>query len=68
MKTGIVKWFRTDGTGYIVDIKDETKKFLVHYSAIQSKSEIRSLKKGQKVNFRSTLILGREVAVYVEPI
>lgn len=68
MNEGRVKWFREDGTGYISYDKKPDRTVLVHYSAIKSDHDHKSLHKGQKVKFRAKTILGREVAIYVEPI
>ena len=69
-KFGKVKWFREDGTGYIIsdDLPDQS--LFVDTSVIARKrgsSEPVGLKKGQKVKFKEKFVLGRKVAVDVEP-
>lgn len=70
-KEGYIKWFRGDGTGYIVENGSPEESILVDSSVIKSKLKSgkgAELKKGQKVRFKSKLILGRKVAVDVEPL
>jgi cold shock CspA family protein len=71
-KVGYIKWFRGDGTGYIVEDGNPDESIFLDRSAIKgnlkNKNQEVELKKGQKVKFRSKNILGREVAIDVEPI
>ncbi len=51
-KLGSVLWFdKNSGEGIIVDSKDGAS-YYVHYSAIKSKQEFKTLEKGKKVKFQ----------------
>lgn len=62
MKTGIVKWYRDDGAGYIIP-DDKSKNVLVDKSSL---NQDESLEKGQRVLFTSKNVLGVEIATKVE--
>jgi cold shock CspA family protein len=64
-KEGIVKWFRKDGTGYIVE---KNKPESIYFDSSSIKGDGTSLEKGQKVNFIDETIMGRKVAVEVHPV
>lgn len=71
IRYGFVKWFRDDGTGYIVDSDNPSNVYLVHYSAIrQSSNDVRkvALSPGQKVKFKTSEIIGNELVLDVWPI
>ena len=68
-KHGHIKWFRSDGVGYIIPIDDPDNSILVDRSSIKHKnSKEMSLDKGQPVKYKSKKILGKEVAVDVQPL
>lgn len=67
-KDGIVKWFRGDGTGYIVDPDFPDESIFVDTSAVAKKSQDSALRKGQKVKYKARLLLGRKVATDVQPL
>jgi cold shock CspA family protein len=72
-RRGLVKLFRDDGLGFLIDSKHPHEYILVHYSSIYSKNSCshrkkRYLKNGQKVLFRVKNILGRKVAIDVRPV
>lgn len=72
LKDGVIKWFREDGTGYIIDLNDKNQSVYVDSSVIDNfftdgflKAE--ELKKGLKVKFEDKIILGCRVAINVKP-
>lgn len=70
-KEGYIKWYRGDGTGYIVEAGSPNESIFVDKSVVKSNpknGKDTELKKGQKVKFKSKLILGRKVAIDVEPL
>lgn len=71
-KLGFIKWFRGDGTGYIIeDGCNDDDSVYVDKASVKNSSKTNEdvdLKKGQKVKFKSRIIFGRKVAVDVEPI
>lgn len=70
-KEGYIKWYRGDGTGYIVEDGAPEESIFVDRSVIKSNRKSgkeADLKKGQKVRFKSKLVLGRKVAIDVEPL
>lgn len=68
-KLGYIKWFREDGTGYIIEEGLPDDSLFVDKSVIKhnEKNNV-ELKKGQKVKFKTKMILGRKVAIDVEPL
>jgi len=64
-KEGIVKWFRKDGTGYIVE---KNKPESIYFDSSSIKGDETSLEKGQKVRFIDETLMGRKVAVEVHPV
>lgn len=70
-KIGIVKWFRFDGCGYIIDKEDTSKTYMVDVSVLAKNKFLdgkRTLVKGQKVLFRPKQICGGNYAMEVEPL
>ena len=70
-KEGYIKWYRGDGTGYIVEDGSPDESIFVDRSVIKlnpKSGKETELRKGQKVRFKSKLILGRKVAIDVEPL
>jgi len=59
LRYGHVKWFRFDGAGYIIPQENPLKSILIGHSSI-------TLEKGQKVRFRTLLILGKEIAIDIQ--
>ena len=67
---GKVKWFRHDGTGYVTSLENPEESILFDQSVVKTKhpSEPAALERGQRVKFRSTLVMGRKVATDVQPL
>lgn len=67
-QVGTVKWFREDGTGYIIPDSDPSRVIIVHYSAIRQTTknlDRKNLTSGQRVKFTTQKIIGTEMVTDV---
>lgn len=62
-RTGKIKWYRDDGTGYLIPDDEPEKTILIHRSSVNGDDS--QLDRGVSVTFTSRDILGREVATNV---
>jgi cold shock CspA family protein len=64
-KSGTVKWFRGDGTGYIIPDEDPEKTIYMDKSVVHG--DWKKLRRGTRVKYVPTDMMGREIAIDVWP-
>lgn len=70
---GVVDWFDSKGLGLIIPDLNPDVKIIVHYSSIdatggENDNKNVNLKPNQRVKFKSTKTLGREITSHVIPL
>ena len=65
MKKGIIKWYRKDGTGYI--IPDNSTETIYFDKSVFCKKYLK-MEKGQKVKFKEIILYNRRVATKIQKI